>query len=214
MSIGHDGLGLACGMTKRPSADKVKRLAAGLGEKWPQRVEELDGLVDIIRSEGVRSYLEVGISHGFTFRHVGTCLPEGSRMTGVDNHGVWTPHLVETMALLKERGQDADMIWGDSTDSMTVQRARARGPYDLVLIDGDHSHAAVRGDWACYKGMARIVAFHDIDAHSNKGWDAARLRRFGVPSLWLELRSKYRHVEIISKQQRGMGIGVIWLREP
>ena len=63
---------------------------------------------------------------------------------------------------------------------------RQHGPYDLVFIDGDHSPAGVRADWQNYGPMARLVAFHDIDAEHGK-LTPARLADYGVHQLWTEL---------------------------
>jgi len=55
---------------------------------------------------------------------------------------------------------------------------RREGPFDLVLIDGDHSREAVRRDWETVRPHARAVAFHDIvDAYCP-----------GVRETWQELR--------------------------
>jgi predicted O-methyltransferase YrrM len=200
-------------MKRSCPAAKVRILAAGAGEKWPQHLDEIEEFLNLLNSESVRSYLEIGISHGFTFRYVGNGLPVGAQMVGVDYHGVWTPHLRKTMDLLNERGQGAEIVWGDSTDPDVVEKVRKRGPYDCVLIDGDHSYETVALDWSNYGPMARMVAFHDIDAEHSPKWSGKKFRnRFGVPRFFNELKHKYRHVKIISKTQPGMGIGVVWTR--
>ena len=38
----------------------------------------------------------------------------------------------------------------------------AEGPFDLVLIDGDHSEEGCRRDFENLKHHARILVFHDI----------------------------------------------------
>jgi hypothetical protein len=190
---------------------KIQGLVAGRGG-WPQRSDEIEQFLDLLNAEGVRSYLEIGISHGFTFRYIGSGLPPGAMMVGVDHHGVWTPHLMQTMDLLNERGQGATILWGDSKDPEVIEKIRERGPYDCVLIDGDHSYAAVSSDWLNYGPMARMVAFHDIDAENYPGRSKKRLGRFGVLRLFNELKAKRSYVEIISKAKPGMGIGVLWTR--
>ena len=39
---------------------------------------------------------------------------------------------------------------------------KKRGPFDAILIDGDHSLAGVSKDWQLYGELAPLVAFHDI----------------------------------------------------
>jgi hypothetical protein len=58
---------------------------------------------------------------------------------------------------------------------------RQEGPFDLALIDGDHSEQAVRRDWESIRPHARVVAFHDIvDSLSP-----------GVATVWAEVREHH-----------------------
>lgn len=181
-----------------------------------QRTDELTRFIELLINEQVRSYLEIGLRIGSTFSMVGSHLPKQSVLVGIDLPGAAggvCPHdvaaaieEVERIATqLRHRQQTVTIIWGDSRSPETVGRARSFAPYDAVLIDGDHSIEGVRADWDTYSPMARIVALHDIDAGSGK--------RYGVPELWNELKSRgYRHCEIIGAK-RGMGVGVVWMRE-
>lgn len=189
---------------------KLQRLRNGEGNKWAQKPDEIAEFLELLNSEGVRSYLEIGISHGGSFHYIGLGLPTGSRMVGIEHHGVWTPHLVAAMAALKDAGQDAEIIWGDSKNPNVIKQAEERGPYDCVFIDGDHSHAGVAADWRNYGPMARIVAFHDIDAEHSANWEKLRRRGFGVPEVFRDIKRRHRYVAIVSKAEPGMGIGVVW----
>ena len=191
--------------------------------KLSQRKDERLAFVNLMRAEGVRSYLEIGLRLGHTFAYVGEHLPRGSKMVGVDLPG-FSPWGVEPdevsaarsmikaqMRSLGRFGQHVFAIWGNSTDPKTVEKVRQHGPYDLVFIDGDHSAEGVRADWANYGPMARLVAFHDIDAENGK-LTPERLAEYGVHQLWAELTTQYWHEELIG-WKRGMGIGVLWRKK-
>ena len=80
---------------------------------------------------------------------------------------------------------------------------------DLLLIDGDHSYAAVKGDWDRHKDVAPIIAFHDIHDPPPAYAESE------VHVLWKQLRSQYETVEIYYGNKDGYdhawgGIGVIF----
>jgi hypothetical protein len=88
-----------------------------------------------------------------------------------------------------------------------VERVTAMGPYDAVLIDGDHAYEAVKRDFELYAPMARIVVLHDIAAPAHVA------SRTGcpveVPRFWNEIKGSYAHTEIVTADSL-MGIGVIF----
>jgi predicted O-methyltransferase YrrM len=78
---------------------------------------------------------------------------------------------------------------------------------DLLFIDGDHSYAGVKSDFAMYSPLVRkggLVAFHDIAGtpfHDTSG----------VSNFWGEVKGSYQNLEIIHERGRdSMGIGVLW----
>lgn len=54
------------------------------GRKFSQREDELRQLLRILRSEKVRSYLEIGARDGDSFHAIMSALPRGSRGVAVD----------------------------------------------------------------------------------------------------------------------------------
>jgi predicted O-methyltransferase YrrM len=191
---------------KLPPAKRTGNLALGR-RKWPQRRDELLRFGEFVVAKGVRAYLEVGVQRGFTLRYIGSLMPTGSRIVGVDNQT--DPDRVhdadQALADLRKLGQDACLIVGDSTDPGTVTAVAQLGPYDLVLIDADHTAEGVRGDWHAYGPMGSIIAFHDIDANTALPTHA----HYGVPALWRELARTHRNRAIIGVN-RGCGIGILW----
>lgn len=174
---------------------------------------ELARFTDILKHEGVRSYLEIGSKHGGSLWKVGNALPRGSRIVAVDlpqGDGSFKesqPHLEACIDALNDRGYDAHLILGDSTDAEVVKRVEAFAPFDACFIDANHTLPYVTQDWQNYGPMCRIVAFHDI------GWlprpEPSKKLPIEAPLLWNEIKGQYPHEEI-KLEPRDNGIGVLW----
>lgn len=166
-----------------------------------------------MKAEGVRSYLEIGARHGDTFFDVMVSLPVGARGVALDlPGGNWgTSKSANTLTVacdcLIGQGCDVKMILGNSRDPAVHARVAAAGPFDAVLIDGDHLYDGVAADWRNYGPMARIVAFHDIAGDGQVTKDG-RAIPVEVPRLWAELKPTRRHVEFVAPGSK-MGIGVL-----
>lgn len=169
--------------------------------QWP---DEAASMVELMLVEGVRSYLEIGLSDGATFWYVGQRLPVGSRLVGIDWLGkkglraATRKSLKRVVGRLRKAGMDVHLIMGDSRSSSVIKAAKALSPYDFIFVDANHSYECVSSDWKSYGPMGRIVSFHDIDAV-----------KYGVTKFWQELKSRYRHIEIIGAK-RGFGHGILW----
>jgi predicted O-methyltransferase YrrM len=186
------------------------------GRLASQMASELNGLVQLLQAEGVRSYAEIGAREGDTFHHVMMALPTGSTGVAVDLPGVrWGKdatrvQLERATADLRRQGYHASCVFGDSQAQATQRLVASRGPFDAVLIDGDHTYAGALADWLTYRNQARLVAFHDVAGVGQ------RCKRSGalveVPRLWAEIKaSGLRTVEFIAPRTT-MGIGVAWTR--
>lgn len=183
------------------------------GRLASQMTEELDGLIGLMKSRGVRSYLEVGARHGDTFIHVMRSLPHGSTGVAVDlPGGLWgkktSRHALDkAVATLNAEGYGASAIYGDSASSAVLRLIKQRGPYDAILIDGDHTLEGVTRDWQNLGSCAPLVAFHDI-----VGQDQVEKRTGSpveVPILWKTLKDRGLTVMEFVAQNSSMGIGVI-----
>ncbi len=168
---------------------------------------EIATFAELLRSEGVKSYLEIGSKYGGSLKVVADALPIGSRVVSVDIN-VNGPHLANRIKELRGDGYDAHLIVGNSTHDTTIAEADALGPYDAVFIDADHKPPAVWSDWKHYGPMARIVAFHDIAWKRNPDWPGPWIR---VPGIWNEIKQGYRFQEIkLCETGINAGIGVLW----
>src|SRR3954451_5544763 len=110
-----------------------------------QHDRELVAFINIIRDLGATSYLEVGAKFGGSFYRIANMLPKGSRVVAVDlpsGTKAWTASeksLREVQTDLIQEGYRCDVIWGDSTDPAVIDQVKALGPFDVCLIDANHT---------------------------------------------------------------------------
>jgi hypothetical protein len=172
---------------------------------------EFRSFLQLLTTLNVRSYLEVGAYRGGTFYRVMRALPAGALGVTVDNgrrsasRGRPSP-LAEVGARLARQGYAIETIFGDSRDGATIEAARRLGPYDAILIDGDHSYDGVKHDWEAYGPMARrLVAFHDVaEEHVTRSGF-----RVEVPRLWREIKAAGANTREFVAPGSKMGIGVV-----
>lgn len=159
-----------------------------------QNREELIALCAWMESEKIRSYLEIGVYNG----HLLNLLQRLFRFTKVAGCDQ-TPNFKPLPPL--------QAYWGSSHSSAFQKWRQQLGHVDLVLIDGDHSYAGVKQDFAIQRWYPhRFLVFHDI-----RGTDPMTV---GVRQFWEELDGHKLeivrpHVEI-GAQDSGMGLGIWW----
>ena len=180
-----------------------------------QDEREITEYCDVLRSEEVSLYLEVGSKFGGSLWRAARVMPKGSRIVAIDlpnGTKAWAQSkasLVDCVNELCNLGYDARIIWGDSTSPEVVRRAALAGPYHAIMIDGDHRTPGLTNDWENYGPMSRgMVAFHDISWRRAPGWVGTRI---DVPEFWDELKKNHRHKEIRHcPTGKNNGIGVLW----
>jgi cephalosporin hydroxylase len=177
-----------------------------------QHPAEITAFCELLTSEGARSYLEIGSKYGGSLWRVANALPAGSRIVSVDLPGVTKVESEQSLTAcveeLRRRGYDVHLIWGDSTEPKVIDQVTALGPFDAMLLDGDHRLAGISKDWEAYGPLGRIVAFHDVAWMRAATWQGLRI---DVPLIWNHLRVQYRSVEFRHDETRkNNGIGVLW----
>jgi hypothetical protein len=181
----------------------------------PSQVEgELRGFIALLQSRDVRAYAEIGSREGDTFHEVMTALPAGARGLALDlPGGLWgnertRSKLPEAVADLSRRGYDAAYLFADSQKLKTLREVESRGPFDAILIDGDHTYAGVTRDWKLYRNLAPLIGFHDIvgDDCTDKVTGSA----VEVPRLWAEIKASGRKTLEFVEPDSKMGIGVVF----
>lgn len=192
------------------------------GEQASQRRDELEPFIALLNARNARSYLEIGARHGDSFHAVMSGLPIGSVGVTIDLPGsAWgrensAANLMRAAADLRAKGYRITTVFGDSRAPENIARAAEQGPFDAILIDGDHRYEGVSADWKSYGPMAPIVAFHDIVNSGKRGRATSNpdAPRQDVPvevhRLWSELKAG-RDAEFHEFIGAGspMGIGVI-----
>lgn len=183
------------------------------GRRASQNEWELRSFIAFLAERGVRRYLEIGAREGDTFHEIMLALPTGETGVAVDlPGGLWgkestRDQLPRAVADIERRGRHASCLFGDSQTDATRRLVVGRGPYDAILIDGDHSYSGVRADWETYGRMAPIIAFHDIVGTGEI--ERVHGNPVEVPRLWAEIKdSGLQTVEFIAPDSK-MGIGVV-----
>lgn len=181
------------------------------GRRASQNEYELRSFIDLMKGKRVTKYLEIGARHGDTFHEIMTNLPVGSHGVAVDlPGGMWgkTSSLKSLKSAANDllvRGYKIDLIIGDSQDASIINCISDLGPYDAVLIDGDHRYDGVKADWLNYRELSRVIAFHDIVGSGEK--EGVHGNEVEVPRLWAEIKESFGGIEFVGENSK-MGIGV------
>lgn len=68
------------------------------------------------------------------------------------------------------RPDDTTVLEGFSTDDAVFNAAKQAGPYDVIVIDGDHSYEGVKADFTRYADMVRPGGILIVDDYGSKDW--------------------------------------------
>jgi hypothetical protein len=153
-----------------------RREQTGVGLRFTQFPNQFAPYLVAIGRLGVRTYMEIGVDHGGTFLLTTGYLSRFApldRATAVDRFEI--PALSERRA----PARTMDVLRADSTSREVADYVVANSPFDLILIDGDHSEEGVRRDFELVRSHARAIALHDIVGENTPGvramWE--RIRR-------------------------------------
>jgi len=176
-----------------------------------QHEEELRSFVEYAQKQGVRRYLEIGSRWGDSFWSVMSNLEVPSLGMFIDISESQEKAIALKQTVLDLRAMGHQVIAGfnrSSHNPVSWRMARRHAPFDLVLIDADHTYESVQNDWDSYGRLSRVVAFHDVAAPD--GWTSGG-KPNEVGRLWREIKSCAigEFTEFIVPSDRPMGYGIV-----
>lgn len=203
------------------------RKPAGLPLSFQQDQVDFEHLLDIYRKLKPKSVLEIGTCDGGSLYHFLQAAPSGAKVGSIDMMGrlsldqlkEWAPDGVEPL-----------QHTGNSHDPESVEFAREQlSPIDFLFLDGDHSYAGCRQDWADYIPLMSpngIVAIHDVrmeylgkSRKMRRFWEAV-VSTTGKREFWAELKANrdyatrelaYHPHPSADPEATVLGIGVVYL---
>lgn len=153
-----------------------------------QKVQELAGLVQLVRRQRPRRVLEIGTLHGGTLWAWCRVAHRHATIVSVDLPGgefggrALEPERVRRYA---RRRQKLRLLRADSHSPETLDAVMREfdGPIEFAFIDGDHSYAGVKRDFEMYGTLVEgIIAFHDTLPHdADTGSEVDRFWREVAP---------------------------------
>lgn len=179
-----------------------------------QRLWELASLMGVVKRLRPRVVVEIGTHRGGSLHGWSRVAAPDALLVSIDlPTPEYGPERAGDLRRLLRPGQRLAEIRADSHDPATrasLLRILDGRPVDFLWIDGDHTEAGVRADWADYAPLVRpggVAALHDIQY--NPAFPSTRVDR-----LWAELADRHAARAFIDQDQPGgvgMGIGVVFL---
>jgi predicted O-methyltransferase YrrM len=210
-----------------PPADETDPdLLAAWGVGMLQHPAEVRGVLTLVRALRPRNLLEVGVWRGGTFYlWCRAAAPGGVKLAldwpapGYFGPGPWALTAAELDArdaAMRGWAAGVAVLRADSRLAATRDAVAARlggEPLDLLVLDGDHSHAGCRRDYALYRPLVRpggLVLVHDVtqSPHTERAG-------FGTPWVWRAVRrAAPGRTREVRHDPRGNGWGVEWAGAP
>jgi cephalosporin hydroxylase len=134
-------------------------------------------LLELSRHE-IETYLEIGSRHGGTFVITVEYLSRFHPVREAVAVDLGRSRSLEKYASSRE---GITVLQADSHSREFENFVRKRSPFDLILIDGDHSEDGCRRDFELVLDHGRILVFHDIVSHPVPG----------VGKVWREVKEAY-----------------------
>jgi predicted O-methyltransferase YrrM len=177
---------------------------------------ELLRFAEIVANLKPKTLLEIGTNKGGTLCILSRLATPDAviislDLPGGDFGGGYKGYHASIFKHFTRENQKIHLLRGDShsVDMETaVREIVGNGKLDLLFIDGDHTYEGVKKDFESYLDLVRpggVIAFHDIVEHTS-------ILTCQVSRLWHEIKSRYRHEEIVESPSQGWaGIGILYV---
>lgn len=137
-------------------------------DKVMQRCDEIPWIYERVSKLNPTKILEIGTCGGGLTSLLAFT---GAKVVTVDINdvagGIW--NWPEVSEALGDKVKNITAIQGSSQLQETADLVRPFGPFDIVVIDGDHSWEGGYRDWELYSPMAtKMIAIHDACEYWDK----------------------------------------------
>lgn len=183
-----------------------------------QIVSEYEELLKIYQKLNPNKVLEIGSLLGFSLKHFMHYAANGATVISIDLPV--RDFCGPTDYRVKEQEHNYSKEWpkwakfndiklylikGMSQWKLSLEQVKAiTSELDFLFIDGNHMYEYVKKDFEMYSPLVKkggIIALHDI-AEKEEG---------GVFNYWNELKTNYKHLEILHSDKKEKGIGVLYI---
>lgn len=178
--------------------------------------EEFEELLKFYKALKPSNVLEIGSLLGWSLKRFIENLKPNSNIISIDlpvreftgpaDHRVNQQefgHLILWKKWAKQHRVNLFVIPESSFENNTFLQVKSITPVlDFIFIDGNHTYEAIKSDFNIYSQLVRpggLIAFHDI-AKNEEG---------GGFKFWNEIKSQYKHKEILKSPEQEKGIGII-----
>lgn len=193
-----------------------------------QHYGEFERFCAVVRERQPRRVLEIGSRHGRSLlRLVESAQPALERIVAVDLPGAaWgeddsQPVLTACIEHIRTRWNgrvDAHLLLADSHAIGTAAAVSARGPFDCIFIDADHTEEGCQRDLDLYLPMLApggFAALHDIAGNENHTREfRGQKYQLRVPTVWRRLRDRFpqiRETRELVEAESCFGIGLAFV---
>lgn len=185
-----------------------------------QNLEEFEELLKEYEKLSPKYFMEIGSLYGWSLQHfihygsnestaVVVDLPVRYFVGAEDRRVIKQEHNYknEWPKWAKEKKCKLFLIPNSSLNQTTFQKVQNildDNKLDFLFIDGDHRYEAIKSDYEMYSPLVKkggIIGFHDIGEKEEGGGN-----RF-----WLEIKSKFKHKEILKDKNKEKGIGLLYV---